>query len=216
MIDPDRAGLIERIMKLLAVAAGTSFAAEATTARALAAELMAKHNIDSVDSPKDRSVMIVEDYTPFMPDAMWEFILVDAVTDLCGCAMFWKGDKEHFKLFHVVGLTPDVEAAIYILAKLNQQRMRHWIEYKRSGPDGFGKFCFGFARGVEGKIKEILRSAPAIAKNSETASLWYHAQHEVKEHNVGFGRASSSAGLGAGESSSFYRGEVGRPQKLLK
>jgi hypothetical protein len=61
MIDPDRAGLIERIMKLLAVAAGTSFAAEATTARALAAELMAKHNIDSVDSPKDRSVMIVED-----------------------------------------------------------------------------------------------------------------------------------------------------------
>jgi hypothetical protein len=215
-MDAKRQQLIDRIMKLLALAAGTAFKAEAETARALAAELMAKHNIDSVDAPKDRAVMIVENYTPFMQDAMWEFILVESVTRLCGCGMFWKGDKEHFKLFQIVGMTPDVEAACYILTKLNQQRMRGWIEYKQHGADGFGKFCFGFAKGVEGKIKEILRSAPAIAKNTEAACLWYRSQHDVKNHSVHFGRASSNAGLGAGESASFYRGEMGSPQKRLR
>ena len=103
-MDADRTRLIQRIMKLLALAAGSSFTAEADTARALAADLMAKHNIDSVNSPKDRSIMVVEDYKPFMPNAMWEFILVDAITDLCGCAMFWKGDQEHFNLFQIVRL----------------------------------------------------------------------------------------------------------------
>ena len=215
-MDANRTKLADRILKLLALASSTSFSAEADTARKLAAELMEKHNIDAVDAPKDRTVMIVEEYKPFMPDAMWEFILVEAVTNLCGCSMFWKGDKEHFSLFKVAGLTPDVEAAMYILAQLNLQRMRRWVEYKRHGSDGFGKFCFGFAKGVEGKVKEVLRSAPAIRKNTETAQIWYRANYRVTNQSVHFGQASSNAGLGAGESASFHRGEMNSPQKRLR
>jgi Protein of unknown function (DUF2786) len=215
-VDANRQRFVDRILKLLAVAASTSFTAEADTARALAAELMAKHNIDAVNAPKDRAVMATQIYTPFKPDMMWEFILVQAITRLCGCAMFWKGDQEHFKTFSVVGLVPDVEAAFYILAKINQQRMRKWLEYKQYGPDNFGKFCFGFARGVEGKVEDILRSAPAIAKNVAVAALWYRSQHNVTEESISFGRASSSAGLSAGESARFYRGEMSAPPKRLR
>lgn len=215
-MDADRARLIERIMKLLALAAGTSFATEAETARKLAADLMAKHNIDSVNAPKDRRVMATARYKPFMPDAMWEFTLVQAVTKLCGCAFYWNGDQTHFDRFTIVGLTPDVEAAGYIMGQLNRQRMQKWLEYKTHGLDGFGKFSFGFARGVEAKINQILRSAPAMAASTNKARLWYETRHDVDKHIVQFGRASSSAGLGAGESASFHRGEMGSPQKRLR
>jgi hypothetical protein len=105
---------------------------------------------------------------------------------------------------------------LYILTKLNQQRMREWLQYKRSGPDSFGKFCFGFARGVESKISAIVRSATELAKTREAAALWYESGHKVTSHSLHFGKASSDAGLTAGGKASFHRGEVGRPQKLLK
>jgi hypothetical protein len=106
-MDADRARLIERIMKLLALAAGTSFEAEAATARTLAAELMAKHNIDSVDSPKDRSIMVSEDYEPHFKGAMWEWSLAEAAAKLCGCKAYWRGE---YAKFIFAGVVPNVEA----------------------------------------------------------------------------------------------------------
>jgi hypothetical protein len=60
-MDTDRQRLTERILKLFALAQGTSFEHEA--ARAMAEALIAKHNV-TLPSTQDRAAIVDVRYTP--------------------------------------------------------------------------------------------------------------------------------------------------------
>lgn len=214
-MDAGREKLADRVLKLLALAAGSSFAAEADTARRLAEELMAKHNIAApIDSAKNRDVMVEERYTPHFKGAIWEYILAEAVSKLCGCKAYYFGD---YLLFTFAGMLPAVEACLYIVAKLHEQRVGQWLAYKRTGSDSFHKFCYGYARGVSDKIDSILPSMRQLGRDREAAQLWYEARHNVEHAGPLTGKASSNAGLDAGGGASLHRGELGAVrQRLLR
>jgi hypothetical protein len=214
-MEADRQRLIDRILKLLAVANSTTFDAEADTARKLAEALMAKHNIDAVsDGKTDRAGFTFMEYEPAFKGAKWEFMLADAVCDLTGCAIFWMGD---FQMFKFAGLVPDAEACLYIVKKLHEQRMAQWMDYKaKQGGDSFFKFCFGFAQGVAKKIDILVKPMAAIKANQKAARLWFEQTYGARRASVKLGDASSQAGLRSGAAASFHRGEMGGPQRLLR
>src|SRR5262249_16842825 len=154
---------------------GTSFTHEAAAARAMAEALIAKHNI-TLPSVKDRSAIDTVRYYPHFKGAQWEYILADSVASSCGCDMFF--GKERFEArdpndsWTLVGRVADLEACQYLLAMLNEQRMRDWMRAKREGAaDSFYSFCYSFARAVEANIQRRL-TAGDIARQKQ-AWVWY-------------------------------------------
>lgn len=205
----DREKLADRILKMLALAAGTSFEAEAATARRLADELMAKHNIDLPSGKADRNALVTQNYTPHFKGMLWEFNLGTAAAYICGCMIYAVGPKDAIHTLVFVGTVANLEAAIYILNKLHEQRIAEWLHYKGSGgSDKFHKFCFGYAQAVLDKVHVLIRQMPALRDERQTAKLWYEERHKVGD-GLRMGRASSSAGLEAGGSASLHRGELG-------
>lgn len=215
-MDVNREKLLDRIMKLLALASGTTFEGEADNARRLAQELLNKHNIDlgTVAGATDRKALIIQDYKPQFKGAIWEFRIVDAAAKLCGCMTYYYGDYERF---NIVGIRADIEPTLYIVTKLHEQRIGQWLRYKRTtGADSFHKFCYGYSQGVSEKISTLVAPMSELKATRKTAELWYESRFKVKEGDS-YGPASSNAGLTAGGSASFHRGEFGaRKEKLLR
>lgn len=199
--------LIERVLKLYALASGTNFAPEATTARAMAEALIAKHNI-SLPSSKDRGAFAWANYVPHFKGAKWEFMLAECAAKLCGCSAFFD-TEEQLTVFALVGTAADVQACQYLLTILHEQRMRDWLAVKSKGSgDSFYSFCFSFARGVEQKME---RRGPDEIERTSQAWLWWQQQcGGIKITDLGIrGRGRSEAGRGAGEAASLHRGTVG-------
>lgn len=205
--------LIERVLKLYALAAGTDYAAEATAARAKAEALIAKHNIE-LPSNKDRTAFAFVFYFPHFKGAQWELILAESVCAACGCELFL--DKARFERrdpsdhFSLVGTLADLEACQYLLAMLNEQRMAAWLRVKRDGVgDSFYSFCFSFARGVERNLEKFTTGAE-IAR-AKQAWIWYDENvTRIKSVDLGLlpGRGRSEAGRTAGETASLHRGNL--------
>src|SRR5262249_1383845 len=152
-----------------------------------------------------------EMYSPHFKGAQWEYILADAVATACGCDMFFS--KERFEArdpndsWTLVGTVADLEACQYLLAMLNEQRMRDWMRVKREGAsDSFYSFCFSFARAVEANINRRLGAAEIVRRKQ--AWLWYN-EHVTKITTVDLGirgQGRSDAGRAAGQSASMHRG----------
>jgi hypothetical protein len=211
----ERQQLIDRILKLLALAEGTSFDAEAATARGMAEKLIAKHNISLADSDKDQQEYILVPYKPWSATSLWERIIATEITHLCACDITWKGDENVGHMYRFIGTRANTEAALYIASQISIQRQRAWQKYKMSGgTDSFGKFCFSFARGLEVKINQLMgREQIAEIKRIR---LWFEARESVHTTEPIRGQGSSSAGKEAGSSASIYRGQASSPTPIKR
>jgi hypothetical protein len=213
MSDPK---LIDRVLKLYALAAGTSFDHEAATARAMAEALIAKHNI-SLPSVKDRTAFDSVDYWPHFKGARWEWLLANWAAKACGCDAFFNTVGEELSKFALVGTVADLETCQYLLAMLHEQRMRDWMRAKREGSsDSFYSFCFSFVRGVEQNIRARLTSHER--ERTEQAHLWWDKQcGGIKMTDLGIhGDGRSEAGRAAGRSASLHRGNLGGVSEMKK
>jgi Protein of unknown function (DUF2786) len=92
-MDTDRQKALDRIIKLLALANGTSFEGEADTTRRMAEELIAKHKID-VSQAQLCDQFVIGEYVPWGKQSLWEKIIAAAVAALCGCAFFYEEDPK--------------------------------------------------------------------------------------------------------------------------
>jgi hypothetical protein len=210
----DRQKTLDRILKILALAEGTSFAGEAANARRMAEELIAKYNVSLPEDGKTpRDEICFETYVPWGKKWLWERIIGIAVSRLCGCEFYSTGRPDQggeFENFKFVGLKPNVEACLYVLSEVHRQRQRAWVQYKADGgADNFGQFCFSFARGLENKIRHLVGSTQI--QETKQAKLWFEARYQVNEGYDIKGRGSSEAGLAAGSGASLHRGTVSRP-----
>ena len=149
----------------------------------MAEALIAKHNISLSEIETEanpRNKIVVVQYTPFSTTAMWEQIIAHAVGDLCGCGTYFlhAPGSEEYTTFEFAGLVPNTEACLYILKEVNRQRKDAWFKYRAGGgPDSFGKFCFGFARGLESKIRRLVTKSQIDER--ELAKLWFAQRNTV-------------------------------------
>lgn len=210
-MDASRQKLIDRILKLLALAGGTSFAAEADSARAMAEELIAKHNVSLDEGKKDRNQFAIEDYTPWAKGAQWEYDIANSIAGLCGCEAYFYGD---FAEFCFAGTVANLESLRFILAEVHRQRIKAWLQYKNShtGSDNLWAFAFSYAKGLSSKIERLLSGATAINTERKRAKIWFETTHTIRrEHEYIRGAGSSAAGRDAGGAASLHRGQVGTP-----
>lgn len=197
--------LLDRVMKLLALATGTSFVHEAAAARAKAEELIAKHNI--VLSSIDRTVFKAFDCRAEFVGAKWEMILAMAIARLCGCAFYWYPKSE--TRFTFAGTVADLETLKFVYYAVREQRIAGWLDYKAGGgSSSFYSWCFSFAQGVERNIERQV-TVHELERRRQ-AQLWYEQRVEVSHgSDMGiYGRGKSAAGHAAGEAVSLHRGHL--------
>ena len=204
-------------MKLLAVASSTTFAAEAATARRLADELMATHNISLGPGKPAGDTIEVRQYVPFAKGMRWEGIIAGALANLAGCTVFFNG--EVLNRYTLVGTVFNLEVLEYMLHAVNGQRIGAWQRYKlEGGTDSFNKFCYGFAVALSGKI-EAMVDAERLSADVQVLTTWYEQNvlgQPVVPVDLSMGRASSAAGMEAGGNASLHRGTVtGGEQKRI-
>jgi hypothetical protein len=215
-MSPDTKRLADRVIKLLALANSTAFAAEAEAARAMAAELMRTHNISLGPGKPSQDTIEIRNYVPWAKGARWEGMIVAALDDLCLCACFFNGQTlDHYSL---AGTIWNLDMLEYMLSEINRQRMRAWLDYKNhGGPDSFHKFCYGFAQALQEKIRKLTVAA-AVNSNRDKLRLWYETNilgRKVESFSLASGRASSVAGVAAGGNASLHRGSLGHAQRQI-
>jgi hypothetical protein len=213
-LDPERQRLVDRILKLLALANSTTFAGEADNARRMAEQLIEAHNVTLGPGKPAQDAIERRLYRPFAVGMRWEAIIADALSDLCSCLMLFRDALDEFTL---VGSVMNLDALEYMLREVNRQRIAAWLQYKASqGPDSFHKFCYGFAMALRDKIVLIIDQR-TLDKAQHAARTWYLANVGPigKGSSLAMGRASSQAGEAAGKGASLHRGAVGTPQKLI-
>jgi hypothetical protein len=232
MLDAEKQKIAAKILKLIALADGTTFAAEAEAARRMAADLRAAYGIAAgAGASKDRTVIEVRKYTPFAKGARWEAIIAGALADLCGCAMFfgdvyrtdYRKPEGGIRLttnadLALVGAISDLDMLFFMLPELHRQRIVAWTDYRISGSDSFHKFCYGFAKALNARISQLTEKWHESDQRKQLVA-WFEAYlgHKLKNADILGGRASSEAGTEAGRTASLHRGTLGgERQKMLR
>jgi hypothetical protein len=213
---PDQKRLADRVIKLLALASSSTFAAEAQTARSMAEELMRTHNINLGPGKPTQDTIEWREYTAFAKGMRWEGIIAGSLVDLCFCMMFFNSKKlDHYVL---VGSIGNLDVLDYMLREVNRQRIVAWLKYKgENGPDSFNQFCYGFAKALEDKI-DALNGGAKLEEMQAKLTLWYETNvlgHKCSTTSLSMGAASSDAGLAAGKDACLHRGALGQPQKRI-
>lgn len=213
---PEQQRIADRIVKLLAVASSTTFAAEAETARRLAGELMKTHDVRPVAGKPVGSALAYREYIPFAKGMRWEGIIASALGRLSSCMVFFGDDLDCYSL---VGTNFNLDVLEYLLQAVNSQRIGAWTSYKASGgPDRFNQFCYGFATALKSKIENLVDHEHVDRTRTALVS-WYEQtvlHRAVESGSLAMGAASSDAGKDAGRSASLNRGTVtGGSQKLI-
>jgi hypothetical protein len=213
---PEQKRLADRIIKLLALASGSSFAAEAETARRVADELMRTHNITLGPGKPSQDTIEYRDYVPFAKGMKWELLIADRLAGLCSCAFLYWGTLAKYRL---IGTIWNLDVLYFMMSEVSRQRVRAWMKYKgEGGEDSFNKFCFGFARALADKIG-MITSWMQINKARQPLLAWYednvlHGKLKAGD-GVSIGRATSEAGLAAGKDASLHRGSLSQPYQRL-
>jgi hypothetical protein len=150
-MDIERKNLIERVTKLLALAESTQHSEEADTARTMAIELMAKHNIKANENLANEAFTIYSDRTGFpMEDAL----VLAAIAKLNNAYLLAGKDS-----YTVAGRQSDIIAFYYMTDLVMQQRVRAHNEFAASLPRWThgerDRWLMGFAIGVCRKVKQL-------------------------------------------------------------
>jgi hypothetical protein len=151
----ERKKLIDTVTKMLALAGSTGFEAEASTAKAKAAELIAKYDIHS---ESDLAGFKLEgEMRGGAPMPSYEWHLLDAVGKFCGVLVLRGGSNYLF-----FGKPQDLAAFRYMRDITSAQQDRAWMGYLSAHPDCAREkvsWKFSFADGVHEKVDELMRAA---------------------------------------------------------
>lgn len=129
MTHDEQEKIIERVRKLLALAAEGSGASEheAATAAAKAQELLLRHNLNAAHLEEVRDAVdnkIIDDHDSYSMG--WRSSLIFAIANSTGCrAVQWTDYRHSFgKKFHIFGEPANIEVATYLYSYLTRELMR--------------------------------------------------------------------------------------------
>jgi hypothetical protein len=100
--------IADRILKLLALANSTQFEAEASTARKLAEQLIAAHNITLGPGRPSQDTIV-----PFAKGMRWEGKIAGALADVCACMIFFNSNT--LAQYSLVGTIWNLDCLEYML-----------------------------------------------------------------------------------------------------
>lgn len=158
--------IMDRIAKLLAQAEGTTHEAEANSAKAMAAKLMAKHQISELEAKEDQP--FTENCVPLTRKnhVQYNCTLHQALANYCGVAYLSRTNAYSVASHVYVGKSQDLEALDYILDVVLGQRKREYAAWRKEFKNIYGrapkdkewtKWNFGFAFGLRDKLEELKR-----------------------------------------------------------
>lgn len=218
----DRTKLIDKVVKLLALAEGTNHSAEAETAKRMAVELMAKHNISLADavSPESLTRFVVRLNTNKPPT--FDFILLGQIAKFNGVALI-----QTHRRYTFVGSQADIEATLYMRDIILRQRKvayDKWRQdyYHRTGisvvrnqtPRQWLAWHNGFTTGVTHKLHELTQLATQkvqewglVPVEPYKVALAHYEEQSGKTTVIGKKRrGGSAAGYEAGKNVNINKG----------
>ena len=151
----DRQKLIDKVVKLLALADSTIHSEEAETARRLAVELMAKHNVSiaSIKAEDDEDFIISQQLVGFDRKDTTKETLLCAIANFNGVGMITGVGYYKF-----IGKPSDIEAFRYMLAIILHQQSEAFKAWKKLNKgQKSAPWYWGFALGVSSKLLEMER-----------------------------------------------------------
>lgn len=224
-ITNERMKLIDKVTKLLALANGTNHTAEAESAKRMAAELMAKNNLELSDLLQKEEVFTTErqQHSQSKP-ARFETMLINVIAKFNEVCLLTRDNWKDKMTLTYIGRTCDIEATLYMIDIVLRQRMVAWKAYRKEYESKYGiklskgetytRWHNGFSAGVRDKLEELTAMSTSKiqewglvpVQGDKQALAWYH-QHFGKTTP---GRASkmkvSQAGRDAGKNVSIHKG----------
>lgn len=215
----DRKQLIDKIVKLMALADDQAGKPEAEVARRKVSELMAKNNIALQDLEQTKSTFIKkEQMMQRKTHYKFDTLLVNHIFKFNEVALLLINNGNYM----YVGRQQDIEAAEYMLDLVMQQRkqaVKVWADdmqnkgWARPGTTEQDKFKNGFAIGVGIKLRELTKMAEGKVQEwglvpingADLALNWYKDKHKVtssKSKPVSY----HQAGVAAGKNVSLNKG----------
>lgn len=186
-VSADRLKLVEKITKLMALADNTSFSEEADSARTMAIDLMAKHNIDMADMSvaKEDFMLDIEDSNRTRP-ATEEITLINAVAIFCGVAMLISKDNTSVK-YKFIGTPSAIEFFKYTRDTILNQRQHAWQTSGKRGSNVMYHWKMGYALGASAKLMSLMKATESKIqsyglvpiKEHEQAMDWFKQDHKV-------------------------------------
>jgi hypothetical protein len=222
----DRMKLVDRVTKLLALADSTTHTPEAESARNMAAELMAKHNIGLAETLRSddcfdkvnvvQTVKTAQKFDTSLACSIARFNSVCMILDE-------RGVKSVFKY---VGTPQDIEATLYMLNIVKQQRVSAYASYSEAFIASYGKTRWtndetdwrrwhnGFTIGVQNKLrgltdmsnKKVQAWGLVPVDACKQALAWYNKNIEGTQNTAGKMKSGSRAGFDAGKNVSIHKG----------
>jgi hypothetical protein len=212
-MNSDRKKLIDAVTKILALADSTDHEAEAATAKAKAAELIAKYDI-TVGSSKVERFKAEGEMRGGAATPSYEFDLLDAVGRFCGVLVLRSpyGDYEFF------GKPHDLEAFRYMREITSAQQDRAWMDYLSAHPECARQkvsWKYSFSNGVHEKVDELMRAATVQQKAMRQDLVLVPRHKQAKaEYECLFGKLRGYGGYGGEGNADAY--EAGRNVSFSK
>jgi hypothetical protein len=224
----DRKKVLDAVTKILALADGTNHKAEAATARAKAAELIARYDIRA-DSLKDLEKFESEEEfrTGDMPSH--EFSLLCAIGRFCGVLVLSTPRQHGGRNYEFFGKPQDIKAFHYLRDVIVAQRDRAWTEYlaahpdrrregvswKNSFADGVGAKIEGLMQAAELQQKALRQDLVLIPRVKQARAEWECLFGKLRG-GYGYGGEDNAHGFAAGRSVSLSKGvNSGGPVRLI-
>ena len=159
-ISQDKQKLIDKITKLMALAEGTSHTAEAESARNMAIDLMAKHNIDIQDiNAKDQEEFIIEFEDSNRRRVPTEdCTLLAAVAHFCGVAFIINKNCPTVR-YRLIGTPSAIEFYKYTRDIILNQRDWAWKQSGKRGSNVMYHWKMGYALGASHKLYELIKAS---------------------------------------------------------
>ena len=215
-ITPKRQQLMDKIVKLLALAESSTFTEEAASARQFAAKLMAEHNISMCEATVEQAPfeVVVEETGRASMACKHDDVLNNTLARLSGVYMVRYEGRYKF-----AGRTGDIEAFQYVRDIVLQQREAAWKQYYPTKPKAVyskashrAEWKLGFAYGVAKRVRELMEMCDSHQTERglvpvsplKQAEDWFKADNAVRDSK---GRASqyNRAGFEAGRNVSLNK-----------
>ena len=194
-----RKKLIDKVVKLFALADSTTHQDEANSAREMAATLLAKHNIQMGEIAEDEFVVITEQRGK--KEFQHTKILYIEISQFCGVQLITCPGRG----FRYVGTRSSIETFRHMIKVVLDQRDHAYAKRDKDCTETRHKWMSGFAYGVKDKCRELSRTAKqkvqerglVIVSEAEQAAAWYKRHNQVRSSRIR-GVCAGAAGYKAG------------------
>ncbi len=217
--------LIDRVTKLFALADSTTHEEEAISARNIAVELLAKHNLSlNQKEVNDQEHITIQDHTELRAFA-YDKILRHNLAKFTGVFVFLT-KRRNGTIYNYIGTKTNLQAFQYMLYIVLEQRISAFTTWTASldfqeNPDKFA-WKNGFSMGVGEKCTELTEQMKTkveerglVIVNEYTASsIKAHSQHNLQKGDRGVQRSTNS-GIEAGKQVNLNK-SISRQNKVLR